>query len=62
MCNCSNLQDLPITIAMAYDPTGVHTLEGLAMSMTCVIAAGGKIGLYAGRSVAEGGWSLTRIT
>ncbi len=30
--------------------------------MTCVIAEGGRIGLNAGKSVAEGGWSFTFIT
>lgn len=39
----------------------VLTLLGLAISMTCVMAAGGRIGLYAGKSVALGGCSFTRI-
>ena len=31
------------------------------MSMICVMAAGGRMGLNAGRSVAEGVCSFTRI-
>ena len=33
-----------------------------AMSITCVMAAGGRMGLWAGKSVAEAGCSFTFIT
>ena len=36
-------------------------MNGFASNMTCVIAEGGNIGLYAGRSVADGGCSFTFI-
>ncbi len=38
------------------------TLSGLATSMTCVMAVGGRMGLCAGKSVADGGCNLTFIT
>ena len=37
------------------------TLAGLAINMTCVMADGGRIGLYAGNSLPDGGWSFTFI-
>ena len=35
------------------------TFCGLAISMTCVMAAGGRMGLYTGRSDAEAGCNFT---
>lgn len=32
-----------------------RTLAGLAISMTCVMAEGGRIGLYGGNSLPDGG-------
>jgi len=40
----------------------VETCGRRAISMTCVIAAGGKMGLWAGKSVAEADCSFTFIT
>jgi len=38
------------------------TCKGNAISITCVMAAAGKMGLYAGKSVAEAGCSFIFIT
>lgn len=37
----------------------VPTLRGFATNITCVIAAGGRIGLYGAKSEADGGCSFT---
>ena len=39
----------------------ISTFCGLAISITCVIAAGGRMGLNTGKSDAEAGCSFTFI-
>ena len=42
-------------------PKLTYTFAGLAINITCVMADGGRIGLYAGNSLPDGGWSFTFI-
>jgi len=50
-----------VNIAFSNISECIHTLVGLAISITCEIDGGGKIGLNPFISVVVAAWSLTRI-